>query len=68
MLLLASIAANAAVPTARAERQATATVRLQRSQPVNEYEWKRAPKTSRHEVIIHDEEGRPILLRLVEHQ
>lgn len=68
MLLLLATVPAALVPATRVHIQATATVRIQRSRALNEYEWKHTPKISRREVIIHDEEGRPILLRLVEYE
>jgi hypothetical protein len=63
MLLLAAIAA-ASPPTV----QATATVRIERPARASREAWERLPAQSKREVVVRDDEDRPIRLRLVENQ
>jgi hypothetical protein len=48
--------------------QATATVRIERPSTVTARDWERMPQAMRREVIVRDERGQPLLLRLVENQ
>jgi len=69
LLFIANTAvATLSPPSARAQAQATATIRIERPAIANSAEWDRAPRASRKEVIRRDERGRPVLLRLIEHQ
>jgi hypothetical protein len=68
MLLLLATVTTSFDASARPDIQATASVRVQRSRPVNEYEWKHTPKLSRRETVVQDDQGRLLLLRLVEYQ
>jgi hypothetical protein len=70
MLLLAALAAQASLapPAPNVAVQATATVRIERPSTVSSKEWGRLPSRSKSEIIVRDEQGRSILLRLVENQ
>jgi hypothetical protein len=75
MLLFIAFSAAAVVPPARPEaqaktaiRQATAMIRIERSARGNREAWEALPKLCRHEVIVHGENGEPIVLRLIEHE
>jgi hypothetical protein len=48
--------------------QATATVRIERPSTVTARGWDRLPPQMKREVIVRDEQGQPLLLRLVENQ
>jgi len=67
VLILASTAATLAPPT-RIETQATATIRIERPAIANSKEWQRSPVTSRREIIVRDEHGQPVLVRIIEFQ
>jgi hypothetical protein len=67
LLLLATVSASLE-PSPRPEIQARASVRVQRVRAVNQNEWDHAPKSSRREVVVRDDQGRWILLRTVEYQ
>jgi hypothetical protein len=56
----------AAVPSPT--MQATATVRIERPVKVSRDEWEKLPSQSKREVVITDEQGRRLLLRVVENQ
>jgi hypothetical protein len=47
---------------------ATATVRIERPSTVTARDWERMPQAMRREVIVRDEQGQPLLLRLIENQ
>jgi hypothetical protein len=64
LLLLASVVASPPQVTVRA----SATVRIERPQNVSREAWDRLPCGSSREVIVRDEQGRPLLLRLIEMQ
>ncbi len=67
MLLLAAVAlASASAPTT--EVKARATVRVERAVRVTGDDWKRLPEAKRREVLVRDEQGRPVLLRLIENE
>ena len=63
MLVLAVLAA-----TPPPKVQATATVRIERPVKANLEEWEKLPPQSKREVVISDEQGRRVLLRVVENQ
>jgi hypothetical protein len=46
--------------------QATATARIERPSTVTARDWERMPQ--RREVIVRDQQGQPLLLRLIENQ
>jgi hypothetical protein len=48
--------------------QATATVRIERPVKVSRDKWEKLPPQSKREVVITDEQGRRLLLRVVENQ
>jgi len=71
MLLAAAIAlATAAVPAQSVEsrRQATATVRIVRAQPLNFAELERSQPKSLRPTVIRGRDGQPESIRLVEFQ
>lgn len=67
-MLLLVVAAIPFVPSARAEPQAKVTVRIERAATASRREWKNTAKSARREVVVRDEHGRPLLLRLIEYQ
>jgi hypothetical protein len=67
MLLLVA-AAVPFVPSARAEPQAKVTVRIERAATASRQEWKNTAESGRREVVVRDEHGRPLLLRLIDYQ
>ena len=48
--------------------EATATVRIERPIAISERDWQRRSEGQHREVIVTDERGRPLILRLVENQ
>jgi len=64
MLLVAVLAS--ALPSSAAHAEATASVRIERPVSVSSVHWERLPKSKRSETIVRDEQGRLVLLRLVE--
>jgi hypothetical protein len=67
-LLLAGFAIAASQPAGPTTRSATASVRIERAAPVTAQHWSQAPIASRREVERTDENGRKIIVRLIEHQ
>ena len=65
MLLLALLATSA---PAQSSREATATVRIERPSVGRAEIWEKLPKERRKEVRVRDEQGRELLLRLVENE
>jgi hypothetical protein len=69
LLLVIAAAAAAPIPQAPPESaQARATVRIERPAIVSREEWEKLPRSARSERIVPDEQGRQMLLRLIEHQ
>ena len=71
MFVLAFLAGSASAepePAGAATRSATTTVRIERSVSITERQWSEAPVESRREVELTDENGRKIIVRLIEHQ
>ena len=68
MLLLVLAAVASTGPPAKAAVQAVATIRIERPASASREAWERLPQSSRREIVIRDENGREILLRLVEQQ
>jgi hypothetical protein len=73
MLLLLAIANLAATapesqPKLQAQATARATVRIVTPVKIDKTIWERLPKSARREVIVRDERGQPVLLRLIENQ
>ena len=67
MLLLVA-AALQPQPHPPVVRQATASVRIERPAKVSRDEWERVPQRQRREILVRDEAGRPLLLRLIENE
>lgn len=68
MIALAIIAAEPVPPPRPIVAQATASVRIMNPVSIDQREWERLPDSARREIIIRDEQGRELLLRLVEQQ
>ena len=68
LVLVLAAAASAAPPGPKAVAQAQASVRIERPVTVNRQEWEKLPSSARREIAIRDENGREILLRLIEQQ
>jgi hypothetical protein len=70
VLLLVALAAQAvlAPPLPKAAVQASATVRIERPSAVSARQWELQPESAKRELRVRDEQGRPVLLRLVENQ
>lgn len=66
MLLLIAAASQPPPPPVRV--QAKASVRIERPISVSSEDWKRVRKARRREVVVRDEAGRPMLLRLIENE
>jgi hypothetical protein len=67
MLLL--VASNiASLNPVRVEVRATASIRIERPAIANSKAWEESPKSSRRVIIVDDEHGRPILVRVIEYQ
>jgi hypothetical protein len=64
VLLLVALAAQASPPQARI--QSTAIVRIERPVTAGREEWDRLPASQKRERLTRDEQGRPMLLRIVE--
>lgn len=64
MILLLAIAAIAAPAPSRAK----ATVRILRSVSVTPVDWENAPAHRKREVVIRDENGQPLRIRVIEHE
>jgi hypothetical protein len=67
MLLLAAIAAIATTPAERPV-EAQATVRIERPVSASADQWERLSETKRREILVRDEHGRPVLVRLIENE
>ncbi|HET7316020.1 MAG TPA: hypothetical protein VFI88_01185 [Sphingomicrobium sp.] len=65
MLLLIALASTP-TPPPHVKAVAKATVRIERPVTVSRETWDRLPKSRRSEKIVRDEQGRRLLLRLVE--
>jgi hypothetical protein len=65
MLLLAALALSA---PAQPRLEAVAAVRIERPSIAASQLWEKLPKARRKEVRIRDEQGRELLLRLVENE
>jgi hypothetical protein len=68
MLLAVLVAAAGAPtpPTPKASPRAQASGRIERPAMVNRKHWEKL--SARSEIIVRDEQGRPNLLRLIEHR
>ena len=68
MLLLIAVNGASFSPPPHVEVQSIARVRIERPAIANSKEWEQTPKASRREIILHDENGQPVLVRLIEYQ
>jgi hypothetical protein len=67
LLLILSNAAAAPVPV-RPAVNATATVRIERPAVASREQWERLPKEARSEIVVRGGDGRPLLVRVIDHQ
>jgi hypothetical protein len=65
LLLLAEIATR---PTVASAAPAVASVRINRPAEASKAEWERTPRANRREIVRRDADGRPILVRVIEHE
>ena len=65
MLIVAALAASTPV---QAHQEAVAAVRIERPSIADSRAWEKLPENRRKEVRIRDEQGRELLLRLVENE
>ncbi len=68
MLLPIVSHAPAHLPQALSQAQSMAAVRIERPAIANAREWEKAPKSSRREIIILNEDGQRVLVRLIEYE
>ncbi|MFL6775193.1 MAG: hypothetical protein ACJ8FN_02245 [Sphingomicrobium sp.] len=68
MLLSLAVTISSLAPPDRSEARAQATIRIQRPGTANDKSWEQAPKSSRREIIVRDESGHPLRLRLLDYQ
>ena len=68
MLLLAALAAFSAAPAERPAMQARVTVRIERPARASAKQWDSLPLSGRREILIRDDQGRPVLIRLIENE
>jgi hypothetical protein len=68
VIALAIVAATAAPSPRPAVAPATVSARIERPVRVDQRKWERLPESARRETVIRDEQGRELLLRLVEQQ
>ena len=69
MLLAFLVLAQSAQPApAPSVAQARVTLRIQRAARASDSEWRKAPPDSRREIGRKDENGRTIVIRVIEHQ
>jgi hypothetical protein len=64
LLALVELVAQGLPPSTHA----TVTVRIERPAVATRDDWERAPSASRREMIIRDERGQRIIVRLIEYQ
>jgi hypothetical protein len=67
LLLVLGIAAAAPAPV-RPAVNATATVRIERPAVASREQWERLPKETRSEIVVRGGDGRPVLVRVIDHQ
>jgi hypothetical protein len=67
MLLLLAHALSAPPPV-RTQVQATASVRIERAATANLKEWEKSPKDSRREIVVRDERGQSVRVRVIDYQ
>jgi hypothetical protein len=69
MLLLVALAAQAAnPPSPPVVTQATASIRIERPAVATGDQWDRLPPNRKRAEIVRDEQGRPVLLQIVENE
>ena len=66
MFLAGSAAALA--PAARSQAQAQISIRIERPGIANAKQWEQTPKPSRRQIIVRDERGQPVLVRVIDYQ
>ena len=68
MFLAFALAAATAASPARPQVQARATVRILRPASNGTRDWTRLPSERRRELIVKDERGAPVLLRIIDNE
>lgn len=67
-MFLIAFAALAGAPSEPVTRQTSVTVRIHRSSRATAETWIKTPKAQKRELITRGADGRPMLLRLIEHE
>jgi len=67
LLLVASAVAPIDLPT-KAHVQATASARIERAAVANRQEWQRSAKRPHREIIVREEDGTPVLVRVIDYE
>lgn len=68
LLLLAQAAQPAPAGPVETSTQARVTLRIHRAAQASAGDWRKAPPASRREIERKDENGRAIVIRVIEHQ
>jgi hypothetical protein len=68
MLLLIAASVQSFAPPVRAAAQAKASVRIEQPATASRKAWDHSAKGSRREIVVRDEQGRRILVRVIEYQ
>lgn len=55
-------------PHPKAEVRTSASIRIERPATASREQWEKTPKSLRRETIIVDEQGRPLLVRIIDHE
>ena len=67
-MFLIALVASLTPPVYRVTRQSTATVRIQRSSRATAETWSKAPAHQKRETTVRGDDGRPVIMRLIEHE
>lgn len=67
MMVLAGSAA-AVAPLIRPQARALVMIRIERSGIANAKQWNQTPKPSRRELIVRDDHGQMVLVRVIDYQ
>jgi hypothetical protein len=51
-----------------ARTQVEASVRIEHPAAANKKEWERSPSSSRREILIRDEDGKRVLVRVIQYE
>ena len=67
-MLLPPPAALPDAPHPRVEVRTSASIRIEHPATVDREQWEKAPKASRREIVVLDEQGRPIVMRVIDYE